>query len=45
MILVDDSNNIIFDTYSLRFEDFIDFDEHKKYRQEHFWEIEDGTFA
>ena len=46
MILIDKFNNIIFDAYSLRFEDLIiDFDEIKKYRHSHFLELDDGTFA
>jgi len=47
LILVDNLNNTIFDAHSVRFEDLFqtDFDEIEKYRQQHFWELEDGTFT
>ena len=39
LILIDELDNIFFDAYSIRFEDLFD------YREKHFWELEDGTFA
>lgn len=38
LILIDDLNNTIFDSHSIMFEDLF------KYRQEHFWEDNYGTF-